>query len=207
MSDQPTPSQVAADAKTAEDQAAALAQAQLDKTASMEPKLPVEPEPETSEPEEKAPEFIVINEAVKARRVIKISPESQEAPLFIKEWGVQTGFKLIQHVKKIAGLLGDYGVLPKSTEEAKARKDAGITALDQLDGILSVVADCTADVFELVIESTFTEAGADKKSKLTQEAAEELSIGDLVLILRSIFYVNFEVGALKNALAGLVLTK
>lgn len=158
-----------------------------------------------SEPDEDAAiKFEIMNTGVRGLRIVKIPElDTMELPFFAKEWGLRTGFRMIGTVRRIVDKLKEKGVIDKKRgaslkEQAEGSEESWT---NRLDGLLAVVEESQTDVEEAICVSIYTDP--ECKKPITADTLAELGIGDVVVMLQAVWYVNMESGSLKKALAGI----
>lgn len=139
------------------------------------------------------PEIKCLNPTIRERKIVSASLESSESKLFVKEWGVKEGFDMIQRVRRIFAQLREAGVFTPGED---------VDSLLRADSLMEVLGAVAEDVLVMASASAYHDQNCT--TRVERDYVDEMSMGDLVIVLRSIWAANFTHGALKNALAGLV---
>lgn len=136
---------------------------------------------------------------VRRRRVVKLTlgeddgVDDMTTDIFIIEFAARDMFAVIGQIKNIASRWVDSR--PKDVESLI---DEGVG----IHRVLDVVASAEKDIFEVLEHCLYQDQACKTKFDLDEIA----SVGELVLILRTVWYVNWEIGTLKKSLAGLLRT-
>jgi hypothetical protein len=133
----------------------------------------------------------LVNAGIRGRKVIKIDEseiESAEGPFFMKEWSVKTARELVNQVKTIVAALSDRRVLDSGNSEDPP------SMADRLEGILEVVYEHYDDVIDVICGTTFEDSKC--KEPISKDVLQEMSIGDMIPLLRGVWHVNFNLGSL-----------
>jgi hypothetical protein len=133
-----------------------------------------------------------IADPLRRRKVVELTlgeDTGDEMPAFVLELGARRLFKIIGQIKNII------------TRWVDSRKDASDDTATNVQRIFTVIAESEEDIFDIIEHCLFT----DKKCTQSFEM-DDLSIAELAMVLRTVWYVNWEIGGLKKNLAGVLKT-
>lgn len=153
-----------------------------------------------AEPVEERPEISFLDvQPFKRRRQVVVTlgeGEDEEVKVTVCEFGTRDALGLTKVVQKILKDLIVAGVI----KEKEDSEDKGRT--EQLDGIVGVIDKSTEDVFNIIKTACFL--NQDHTIKIDDEWLGDAPLGDVALLLRAIWEVNWSKGGLKKAMRGIV---
>lgn len=115
--------------------------------------------------------------------------------VFVYEYGLKNMMEMTKKLQVILEKLREHKVINLEPDAAP------IPVSQQLSGLISVISECTDDVFTFVERACFRDWKHTVPVK--KDDLEEYSPGMVAMLLRAIWTVNWDKGFLKKALAGI----
>ena len=138
--------------------------------------------------------FDVVSPLRKAK-VIKVELEGTDKAVFVREWTTKVLFGMIKRVQKVVDILTTNGVLnfKPTTEGDEPQADRN---MQFINGVMVALGEGEQDVYEVLKSSVFQDT--DCKAAVDADWLGELTLADTVLLVKAVWFVNWEAGSLKK---------
>lgn len=131
--------------------------------------------------------------------VLRISQMgSTEDTFYVKEWTAKNLFAMINTVKSIIGRLKAQGVISFAPGSTDDMTDDEIETRNAsfAENAVNVIAESEEDLYTLLGGSVFIDNGC--KQAAPKEVLEDLTLADIIILVRGIWVANWEKGSLKK---------
>lgn len=173
-------------------------------------KKPVEVEAEDVQQDEQEQPELDVYEPVDdgpARQATKLKVKllSADANVFVKEWTFKNMFAMIKSFNSILKRLKDRRLFARSVRDEESGE---IVELDDAErnqrlitSIVETIGESQDEITSIILGSVYTTKACAHDDLVETEFVEDLTVADIVRIVRGVVIVNWERGGLGKSLA------